>query len=78
MTPPLFALFTFRFAPNNRDPDQVTQSLLEKINADGRIYLTQTRHDDKFVIRMTLGQFDMTEADVDVAIDVIEELARSI
>ncbi|MGY8748463.1 MAG: pyridoxal phosphate-dependent decarboxylase family protein [Pirellulales bacterium] len=75
ITPPMFSLFTFRFEPPGQDAGRMTRDLIEKINADGRIYLTQTTHDGKFVIRFTIGQFDTTRADVKVAIEVIEELA---
>lgn len=78
ITPPKFALFTFRFAPEGDNADAITRLLLEKINADGRIYLTQTRHKGMFVIRMTIGQFDTTKEDVDVAIHVIGEIAKSL
>lgn len=76
-TPPLFSLFTFRFAPNDSDPNIATRNLLEKINQDGRIYLTQTTHEQKFVIRMTVGQFDTTWKDVEFAIQVIRELSKT-
>jgi aromatic-L-amino-acid decarboxylase len=76
-TPPMFSLFTFRFAPPNANADEATQKLLERINQDGRTYLTQTRHDGKFVIRFTVGQFDTTEDDVHSAVEVIRELSGS-
>jgi aromatic-L-amino-acid decarboxylase len=75
VTPPMFSLFTFRWKPQGHDSDKATKQLLEAINADGRIYLTQTLHEGRFVIRLTVGQFDTTEADVDVAVDVIREIA---
>ncbi|MEM7474861.1 MAG: pyridoxal-dependent decarboxylase [Planctomycetota bacterium] len=77
VTPPMFSLFTFRYTPAGRDPSAATQELLERINNDGRTYLTQTKHEDKFVIRFTVGQFDTTREDVQVATEVIQELARS-
>ncbi len=77
VTPPMFSLFTFRFAPEQMDADSATQELLERINADGRTYLTQTKHDGKFVIRMSIGQFETTKQDVDFAIDVIRELSQA-
>ena len=76
VTPPMFSLFTFRFEPPKLDADQKTRELIETINADGRIYLTHTTHDEKFVIRFTIGQFDTTRADVQLAIEVINELAN--
>ncbi|MFT5299863.1 MAG: aromatic-L-amino-acid decarboxylase [Mariniblastus sp.] len=78
VTPPMFSLFTFRFAPPARDPDKTTQELLERVNADGRIYLTQTLHEGKFVIRMTVGQFETTQADVELAVEVLSDLSRNI
>ncbi|MEY4305579.1 MAG: hypothetical protein RIT52_1754, partial [Pseudomonadota bacterium] len=41
-----------------------TEALLNKINDDGRIYLTQTRHGGRYVIRVQVGQFDCTRDDV--------------
>lgn len=78
VTPPMFSLFTFRFEPPGHDADQVTRKLIELINADGRIYLTQTTHNGKFVIRFTIGQFDTAKSDVKMAISVIQELAQSL
>ena len=74
----MFSLFTFRFEPPGHDADTKTRELIEAINADGRIYLTQTLHEGKFVIRFTIGQFDTEKSDVDMAISVIQELAGSL
>lgn len=63
-TEPRLALFTFRYHPPGADPDAATAALLTRINQSGRAYLTQTRHDGAFVIRMTAGSFDCTRADV--------------
>ena len=70
-----FSLFTFRYEPEGQDADQATADLLERINADGRTYLTQTRHEGQFVIRFQVGQFDCTREDVMTAVRVIAELA---
>jgi len=77
-TEPRFALFTFRLVTGDRDPDEATRELLQRINADGRIYLTQTTHEDQFVIRFTIGQFDTQWEDVKVGIEVIRELTHDI
>ncbi|TYB91140.1 pyridoxal-dependent decarboxylase [Oceaniovalibus sp. ACAM 378] len=69
-TPPALSLFTFAA----RD-DAATQSLLERINADGRIYLTQTRHLGRYVIRVQVGQFDCTRDDVMMVAEVVRELS---
>ncbi len=73
VTEPVLALFTFRYLAE--DPDAFNQDLINAINDDGRIYLTQTRVDGKTVIRFTGCQFDATAADVQMAFDVITEIA---
>ncbi|MEJ6403775.1 pyridoxal phosphate-dependent decarboxylase family protein [Yoonia sp. 2307UL14-13] len=72
VTPPALSLFTFRF----RD-DASTAALLEAINDDGRIYLTQTRHEGAFVIRVQVGQFDCTREDVMTVADVVTEISQN-
>ena len=69
---PMLSLFSFRHVPPpGENSDAHNQRLLDIINDDGRIYLTQTRVDDRLVIRFQAGQFDATEADVDEAYDAI-------
>ncbi|WP_297737470.1 pyridoxal-dependent decarboxylase [uncultured Maricaulis sp.] len=70
VTEPRFSLFSFACVAG----DEATAALLERINADGRTYLTQTRHDGRYVIRFQVGQFDCTQADVMTAVRVIGEL----
>ncbi len=78
VTPPMFSLFTFRMVREGVNSDEATRELIEKVNCDGRIYLTQTIHEDSFVIRFTIGQFETNEEDVNLAIEVIREIADSI
>lgn len=70
VTPPVLSLFTFALSAG----DEATAALLARINDDGRIYLTQTRHRGRFVIRVQVGQFDCTREDVMMIPTVIEEL----
>ncbi|WP_300541707.1 pyridoxal-dependent decarboxylase [Maricaulis sp.] len=71
-----FSLFTFRYEPPGEDADAATAALLERINTDGRTYLTQTRHEGDYVIRFQVGQFDCTREDVMTAVGVVGELAE--
>ncbi|GAA4113957.1 pyridoxal phosphate-dependent decarboxylase family protein [Aminobacter aganoensis] len=75
---PMLSLFSFRHIPAGAaDLDQHNLDLVERINRDGRIYLTQTRLDGRAVIRFQAGQFEALEADVDCAFEVITEIARA-
>jgi aromatic-L-amino-acid decarboxylase len=76
VTKPFLSLFTFRPKPAKGDPDDAfVQAFLDAINNDGRLYLTQTRVSGRLVIRFQAGQFDMTEADADTAVEVLKEFA---
>ena len=67
----VLSLFSFRA----KGDDERNLALLEAINDDGRIYLTQTKVDGRIAIRFVTGQFDMTRDDIDIAYDTITELA---
>ncbi|MBO6901214.1 MAG: aspartate aminotransferase family protein [Rhizobiaceae bacterium] len=75
VTEPILSLFSFRHLGGEM-ADSHNIALVNAINDDGRIYLTQTRVDGRIAIRFQAGQFDMTEADADTAYDVIVEMAR--
>ena len=77
VTEPVLSLFSFRHRGGG-DADSHNIALVNAINDDGRIYLTQTRVDDQIAIRFQAGQFDMTEADADAAFEVIVEMARGL
>ncbi|WP_102223374.1 pyridoxal phosphate-dependent decarboxylase family protein [Acidimangrovimonas sediminis] len=70
VTGPSLSLFTFALTAG----DAATEALLTRINEDGRVYLTQTRHDGRFVIRVQVGQFDCTREDVMTVAAVVREL----
>lgn len=73
---PMLSLFSFRHEPDGvADLDAHNLDLVNRINADGRIYLTQTSLDGRIAIRFQAGSFAMTEADADIAFDVITEFA---
>ncbi len=77
VTPPMWSLWTFRYEPEgDTNLDDLNLRLVNAINDDGRIYLTQTRVDGDLVIRFQAGQFETTEEDVMMAYDVITEIAR--
>lgn len=69
VTEPRLSLFTFAL----RD-EAATEALLQRINDDGRIYLTQTRVDGRFAIRVQIGSFDCCEEDVILIAETISDL----
>ncbi|MFK7881177.1 pyridoxal phosphate-dependent decarboxylase family protein [Roseobacter sp.] len=70
VTEPMLSLFSFR-CPGN---DANQQKLVDALNDDGRIYLTQGAHDGRAIIRFQVGQFDTKREDVMLAIEAITDV----
>jgi len=62
----------------HRGGDDVTQRILERVNADGEIYVSHTKLDDRYVIRMSIGQSRTTEAHVERAWSLFRTAANEI
>ncbi|WP_237155223.1 pyridoxal phosphate-dependent decarboxylase family protein [Oryzibacter oryziterrae] len=77
VTQPVLSLFSFRHRAD-ADVNAHNLTLLQAINDDGRIYLTQTRVNGAIALRFQAGSFDMTRADMETALEVIVTLARRI
>ena len=76
---PMLSLFSFLHRPPAApDLDAHNIRLVNAINDDGRIYLTQTKVDARVAIRFQVGAFDTTEADVMMAYDVIRGVAAQV
>ena len=69
VTAPRLSLFPFAL-----DDDAATEALLSRINDDGRIYLTQTRVDGRFAIRVQIGSFDCREEDAMLIAKTVQEM----
>jgi aromatic-L-amino-acid decarboxylase len=69
--PRLFSLVCFRLAA----PDEVNSRLLERVNESGEAFLSHTLVDDRFTLRLAVGNYRTTESDVRHAWDVIRREA---
>jgi aromatic-L-amino-acid decarboxylase len=56
-------------------PDAVNEALLDRVNASGEIFISHTRLDDRYVLRLAIGNERTTENDVRRAWDVLREAA---
>lgn len=62
MAPVPFALVCFRACPaGEKDPDALNERLMNEINATGKAYLSHTRLNDKFTLRLSVGSIRVEE-----------------
>ena len=81
-SPVNLALFTFRHLPQSGMDLQAANThnskLLDAINADGFLYLTQTIIAERYVLRLQVGNATTTRQHVEASIQRIKEIARSL
>jgi aromatic-L-amino-acid/L-tryptophan decarboxylase len=56
--------------------DEENEALLERVNASGEVFLSGTRLDGRFVLRLAVGNARQTEDDLRVAWEVLRRCAR--
>ena len=66
-----FSLVCFR----REAPDEENEALLERVNATGEVFLSHTRLDGRYVLRLAIGNAGTNEDDVRVAWDVLRREA---
>jgi aromatic-L-amino-acid decarboxylase len=71
VAPRHFSLVCFR----RTGSDAENERLLEQVNASGEVFLSHTRVDDSYVLRLAIGNFRTTEDDVRLAWDVLRREA---
>ena len=55
--------------------DAENAAIMERVNDSGQIFLSHTKLDDRFVLRLAIGNARTSEADVALAWDVLREAA---
>jgi aromatic-L-amino-acid decarboxylase len=67
-----FSLVCFR----REGSDEDNEAILERVNSSGEIFISHTRLDGRYVLRLAVGNERTTEEDVALARDVIRRAAR--
>ena len=79
---PFLNFTSFRLHPEGMDSNEMlnklNESFLEEINGRGRVFLTHTKINDRYTIRMIIGQTYVEEEHVDLALNEIQAAAENI
>ena len=79
--PNRLALICLRYAPPGTDlnaQNDLNRRLAEALNDDGRLYLTPGNFKGRAGLRLSIGQTNTTEEDVQRAWTLIRETARAL
>ncbi len=81
LAPVPFSTVCFRYNPGNRTEEELNklnEKLLEEINASGKIFLSHTKINGKFVIRLTIGSIRHEKRHIEEAWEVIKEFIKEL
>ena len=76
-TPDLSITF-FRYKPAQGSVDSFNKKLAKAIQEDGRVFLSSTQINNQYYLRMAILNFRTHKADVDLALEIIEEKVREV
>ena len=62
----------------HKNGDSFNQEILDRVNNSGKIYLTHTKLDGKFTLRMCVGQTNTENQHVKTAWELIRETAHQL
>ncbi len=69
---PELSVVTFRYVPKSGDANEFNRKLVNEIQRDGRVFLSSTILDGKFVIRLAVLSFRTHLDTIDLAIDILK------
>ena len=78
MAPVPFALVCFRYAPkgmSDPDCDRVNEAIMHRVNESGDVFLSHTKLDGRFTLRLSIGNIRTSERHVELAWRRLREAA---
>jgi aromatic-L-amino-acid decarboxylase len=79
--PVLFSLVCFRYVPpgtSEKERERLNAEILQRVNASGEAYLSHTKLDGRYVLRLAIGNIRTEERHVARAWTLLQEAAKGI
>lgn len=78
MAPVPFALVCFRACPNGvEDPDELNETIMNGINASGEAYLSHTKLNGQFTLRLSVGSIRVEERHIETVWRLLTDAVTS-
>jgi len=76
--PPDLSIVTFRYLPRRGDPDAFNRKLIDAVQRDGRVFLSSTKIDGKFTLRVAILSLCTHMDTIEQAIEILNEKAKQL
>ena len=70
---PDLSVVTYRYIPQNGDPNEFNRRLVQEIHNDGRVFISSTILDGKFTLRLAVLAFRTHLQTIDLALEILKE-----
>jgi glutamate/tyrosine decarboxylase-like PLP-dependent enzyme len=74
--PPDLSIVTFRYLPRRGDSDAFNRKLINAIQRDGRVFLSSTKIDGRFSLRMAILSLRTHLETIEQAVEILRENAK--
>lgn len=75
---PELSVVTFRFVPERGDADAFNERLVQEVRKDGRVFLTSSRLDGRFTLRLAALSFRTHLDTIELALEVLRGKVREL
>lgn len=74
--PPDLSVVTYRYVPPRGDTNEFNRRLIQAVHEDGRVFLSSTLLNGRFVLRLAVGSFRTHFDDIALTLDILADKAR--
>ncbi len=75
---PDLSIVTFRYRPSSGDADDLNRRLLQKVHEDGKVFITSTRVEGRFTLRLAVLNFRTHREQIDYLLSLLERKAEEL
>ena len=73
---PDLSVVTYRYVPEHGDADAFNRRLLQEVLSDGKVFISSTRLNGRFVLRLAVLHYRTHKPTIDYLLDLLSETAR--
>jgi glutamate/tyrosine decarboxylase-like PLP-dependent enzyme len=75
---PDLSIVTYRYLPKSGDVDAFNKRLMDAVLEDGRVFISSTRIDGRFTLRLAILNFRTHRATIEYTLELLEKLAKKL
>ena len=75
---PELSVATFRYVPKHGDADAFNERLVQAVRKDGRVFLSSSQVDGRFILRVAVLSFRTHLDTIDLTIEILRRLAEDL